>query len=414
MRILHLIDPAAPGGGPCTLKLLAETLTRVGGRHDVLIVGTTDHLALARRCGLKPLGRIRAALNRPGLARAAIRRVLLHRERHGGRYDLIHGWTLSAAASVVRMKPKHPVLASAAAGSRTSGRDLRLIAGRGVPVLAATTATRDRLLGSAYPRDLVTVLPPAVDPASVAMEQRRLLRESWGADETTFVVAYFGEPGPTADGAHALLAAARAALTGKDFRIVIEHRAAAPSKHVMLLRAGLADLIVVDDRVAEPWRVAAGLDAACTLHRAPRRDDNRSPELPGPLLWAMAAGVPVIAEHRYAGDWLEEGSTGLVTDTGDSNRTAARLLDLFDDAARARRIGAAGKVLVTQRFAPERFADRIAAAWEGIAGRRGIRQDQHIPDVVTVTRHATDVAAHASPGRGPPQADAKHGTTGDH
>ncbi len=367
MRILHLIDPAAPGGGPCTLKLLAETLTRVGGRHDVLIVGTTDHVALARRCGLKPLGRIRAPLNRPALARSAIRRVLLHRERHGGRYDLIHAWTLSAAVSVARMMLKRPVLASAAAGSRIVGRDVRVLARRGVPVLAATTATRDRLLGAGYPPDLVAVVPPAVDPASIAMEQRRLIRESWGADETTFVVAHLGEPGPTTDGEHALLAAARAALTGKDFRIIIQHRAATPAKHVMLLRAGLSDLIVVDERVAEPWRVAAGFDAACTLYRPPRRDRSRSPQLPGPLLWAMAAGVPVIAEQRDAGDWLVEGSTGLVTDTGDSNRTAARLLDLFDDAAFARRVGAAGKALVAQRFAPDAFARRIAAAWEAAA-----------------------------------------------
>ncbi len=367
MRILHLIDPAAPGGGPCTLKLVAETLTRVGGRHDVLIAGTTDHIALARRCGLAPLGRIRAPLNRPTLARAAISRVVRHRERCGGRYDLIHAWTLSAAASAVRVAAGRPVLASAAAGSRIRGRDLGLIARRGVPVLAATTDTREGLLAAAYPPHLVTVMPPAVDPASIAMEQRRVIRESWGADETTFVVAHLGEPGPTADGAHALLAAARAALTGKDFRIVIQHRAAAPSKHVMLLRAGLTDLIIVDDRVAEPWRVVAGLDAACTLHRPPRRDESLSPQLPGPLLWAMAAGVPVIAEQRYAGDWLVEGSTGLVTDTGDSNRTAARILDLFDDAACARRVGAGGKVLVTQRFAPETFADRIAAAWEAVA-----------------------------------------------
>ena len=367
MRILHLIDPAAPGGGPCTLKLLAETLTRVAGRHDVLIVGTTDHIALARRCGLAPLGRIRAPLNRPTLARAAIARVLRHREDRGGQYDLIHAWTTSAAAAAVRVTPRRPVLASAAAGSRIMGRDLRLIARRGVPVLAATTDTRDGLLEAGYRPDLVTVVPPAVDPASVAMEQRRLVRASWGAGETTFVVAHLGEPGPTADGEHTLLAAARAALTGKDFRIVIQHRAAAPSKHVMLLRAGLADLIVVDERVWEPWRVVAGLDAACTLHRPPRRDDGRSPELPGPLLWAMAAGVPVIAEQRDAGDWLVEGSTGLVTDTGDSNRTAARLLDLFDDAAFARRVGAAGKALVAQRFAPDAFARRIAAAWEAAA-----------------------------------------------
>jgi len=396
VRILHLIDPAAAGGGPCTLKLLSETLTRVGGRHDVLIVGTTDHIALARRCGLTPIGRIRAPLNRPTLAGSAIRRVLRHREAHGGRYDLIHAWTTSAAASAVRVTPRRPVLASAAAGSRTIGRDLRVIARRGVPVLAATTATRDRLVGAAYPDELVTVLPPAVDPASIAIQQRRLLRDSWGVDETTFVVAHLGEPGPTTDGEHALLAVARAAMTGKDFRIVIQHRAAAPSKHVMLLRAGLAQQIVVDERVCEPWRVVAGLDAACTLHRAPRRDDTGSPELPGPLLWAMAAGVPVIAEQRYADEWLVEGSTGLVTETGNSNRTAARLLDLFDDAACARRVGAAGKVLVTQRFGPDAFAGRIAAAWEAVAGKREIRQEDHVADVVTVSRQTTDVAKHGT------------------
>jgi glycosyltransferase involved in cell wall biosynthesis len=369
-------------------------LTRVGGRHDVLVVGTTDHIALARRCGLKPIGRIRAPLNRPILACSALRRVLRHRETHGGRYDLIHAWTTSAAASAIRVTPRRPILATAAAGSRTIGRDLRAIARRGVPILAATTATRDRLVRAAYPDDHVTVMPSAVDPASIAFQQRQLLRDSWGVDETAFVVGHLGEPSPTTDGEHALLAVARAALTGKDFRIVIQHRAVAPSKHVMLLRAGLSDQFVVDDRVSEPWRVVAGLDAAFTLHRAPRRDDSLSPELPGPLLWAMAAGVPVIAEQQYADDWLVEGSTGLVTDTGDSNRTATRLLDLFDDADRARRVGAAGKVLVTQRFGPDAFAGRIAAAWKAVAGKKEIRQEQHVPDVVTVARQTADAAEH--------------------
>ena len=52
---------------------------------------------------------------------------------------------------------------------------------------------------------------------------------------------------------------------------------------------------------------------------------------------------------------------------GISTVTAARILDLFDDAACARRVGAGGKVLVTQRFAPDTFAGRIAAAWEAVA-----------------------------------------------
>ncbi len=392
MRILHLVDPAAPGGGPCTLKLVAETLARVGGRHDVLIAGTSEHVALARRCGLTPLGRIRAPLNRPTLARSAIGRVLRHRERWGGRFDVIHGWTPSAAAAAVLATRRHPILATAAAGCRTAGVDLGMIARRGVPVLAATPATAARLLAGGYPPQLVTVLRPAVDPASVSMEHRRLLRESWGADETTFVIAHFGEPGPATDGVHAMLAAGRAALTGKDVRIVIDHRVAPASDRMTLLRAGLTDLVVIDDRVSEPWRVVAGLDAACTLQRR-RRRELWSPELPGPLLWAMAAGVPVIAETRHAGDWLEDGSTGLVTANGDSNRTAARILDLSDDPARARRIGAGGRVLVARQFASDAFARRLVAAWEAVVGTRGIRHEQRsvVPDVVTVTRQATEV-----------------------
>lgn len=388
MRILHLIDPAGPGGGACTLRLLAETLSRVDGRHDVLIVGTAGHLDLARRCGLTPLGRVGAALNRPAFARSAIRRVIRHRERTGGRYCLIHAWTTRSGAAATLVTRRHPILVTADAGSLTTGGELRMLARRGVPVLAATPATRTLMLASGYPSDMVTMLPPAVDPASIVMEARRLLRQSWGADETTFVVAHLGDPVPAADGSHAMFAVGRAALTGRDVRIIIHPGAAPVTKRMMILRAGLTDMIVLDDRVAEPWRIVAGLDAACTLHRPRRDEERRSPQLPGPLLWAMAAGVPVIAEEPHAGDWLEEGSTGLVTRTAESNRTAARILDLFDDPAGARRIGAAGRARVARDFAPDAFAQGITATWNAVTGQVGSprARQRSVPDVVTVSR----------------------------
>ncbi|MCH7797881.1 MAG: glycosyltransferase [Planctomycetes bacterium] len=394
MRILHLIDPAGPGGGPCTLKLLAETVSRAAGHHDVVVFGTGEHLDLARRCGITPRGRIGAALNRPVLARAALATLLNAGQRSGGRYDLIHAWTLGSAVAAVRAARGQPVLATAAACAVRWPADLRVLARHRVPVLAATAHVQAGLVAAGYPREVVSVLTPAVDPGSIAMEQRRLLRASWDADETTYVVALLTEPVQIADNVHAINAAARALLTGKDVRIVVHHGAAPLRLRLEMSAAGLRDLIIVDDRVVEPWRIVAGLDLAMAIHRAPRLEARRSwgvqvrgavpvlHMLPGPapepyprmtpLIWATAAGVPVIAEDQYAGDWIEEGRTGLLTSTADYNRTAARILDLYDNPALARRITAEAQAQVETRFSPDLFVGRLAVAWDQARRREAV------------------------------------------
>ena len=394
MRILHLIDPAGPGGGPCTLKLLAETISRADGDHDVVVIGTGEHLDLARRCGIAPRGRIGAALNRPVLARAALATLLTAGQRSGRRYDLIHAWTLGSAVAAVLVAQRHPVLATAAAGAVRWRADIGLLARHRVPVLAATPHVQTGLVAAGYSRDLVSVLTPAADPGSIALEERRLLRASWDADETTYVVALLTEPVEIADSVHAINAAARAVLTGKDIRIVVHDRAAPMSLRLGMAAAGLPDLIIVDDRVAEPWRVVAGLDLAVAIHRAPRDVARRSWRLPlrravlalhmlpgpgaephprmAPLIWAMAAGVPVIAEDRYAGDWIDDGTTGLLTSTVDYNRTASRILDLYDNPALARSIAAAARAQVETRFSPVLFVRRLAVAWDQARRREPI------------------------------------------
>ncbi len=389
MRVLHLIDPASPGGGPCTLKLLAETMSRAAGRrdeiHDVVIIGNSGHLATARRCGITTSQRIGATLNRPVLGCRALAALLAARARDGAGYDLLHAWTLSSAVAAALVAGRRPVLGMAPTGFTGRWADLTLLGRRRVPILAATPTVESELISAGYQGDLVTVLAPAVDPSAIVTEARGPLRESWDADETTFVVALLSELHDDADGVHAMHAAARIALTGKDIRIVLHHRAAEWSLRWQLPKVGLPGLIVVDDRVIEPWRIVAGLDAALSLHH-PRDRVVRRPWglpwswvapamhiLPGrrdtararltPLLWAMAAGVPAIAEADRAGDWIEDGSTGLLTSVGDYNRTAARMLDLFDNPALASRVGAAGRKLVETRFDGETFVSRLAVAW---------------------------------------------------
>jgi len=362
--------------------------------HDVVIIGNGAHLAMARRCGVTVSHRIGATLNRPVLGRRALRAMLTARAASGAGYDLLHAWTMSSAVAAAMVAGHRPVLAMAPTGFSGRRADLILLGRHSVPILAATTSVESELIAAGYHADLVTVLPPAVDPEAVISEGRGPLRESWDADETTFVVALLSELDDEVDGVHAMHAAARIALTGKDVRIVLHHRPAQWALRWQLPKVGLPGMIMVDDRVIEPWRVVAGLDAAMSLHH-PRDRVVRRPRglpmswavpvlhiLPGrgdeararltPLLWAMAAGVPAIAEDDRAGDLFEDGSTGLFTSVGDHNRTAARLLDLYDDPVLARRIGAAGRKLVETRFNGETFLSRLAVAWRQCLRRERI------------------------------------------
>jgi len=292
VRILHLIDPASPGGGPGTLRLAAEALSRSAiAAHDVLIVGNSRHRDLARRCGLETRGRLGAPLNRPLLARGGLRSFLRACESVNGRYDLLHAWTLSAAGLGVRGAGQRPLLATAIDGL-VSRPLLRRV--QSVPVLAATDPVRRDLEAVGWDPGLLSLLPPGVDRKAIGLEQRALLRERWGADETTFVAGLLGEPPARIDGVLAMNALGRVALSGKDVRLVLHHEATSPyDLRRWLVRLGLSEFVVVDDAAVEPWRVVAGLDAALVATRCGHRVAEPSVM---PVLWAMAAGVPVVAE----------------------------------------------------------------------------------------------------------------------
>jgi glycosyltransferase involved in cell wall biosynthesis len=397
VRILHLIDPASPGGGPSTLRLAAEALPRLPrAQHDVLIVGNGRHLDLARRCGLDPCGRLGAPLNRARMAAAALRSFLRAWERQRGRYDLLHAWTLPSAGLARLVADRRPVLAGAMVshGACRSGRGLRLPAGlrrRRPPVLAATPVVRAELTSAGWPPELVSVLPPAADAETISPEQRVLLRGAWGADETTFVVALLGEPAAWADGRFAISVMGRVALTGKDVRLLLHPRATSESDlRRWLDKLGIGGFVVIDDAAAEPWRIAAGLDAALV---ASRRGSQFIEPAVAPILWAMAGGVPVVAPTAGGGSGLiEEGITGLLYRAGDYNRAAARVLELYDDARGAARLGAAARASVERRHGVDAYADRLGAVYEQCAGGRSV----HVPEPEPETSAAAQACSGSS------------------
>ncbi|MGK2961551.1 MAG: glycosyltransferase [Gemmatimonadaceae bacterium] len=83
------------------------------------------------------------------------------------------------------------------------------------------------------------------------------------------------------------------------------------------------------------------------------------------VLEAMAAGLPVVAGN--AGGLPEvvvDGETGFLVEPGDPAALAARIRQLIEDPALARRMGDAGRERVARHFTPEREAAAISAAYD--------------------------------------------------
>ena len=258
-----------------------------------------------------------------------------------------------------------------------------------VPVLAATDAVRRDLEAAGWDPKMLSLLPPGVDREAIGLEQRALLRERWGADETTFVAGLLGEPPARLDGVLAMNALGRVALSGKDVRLVLHHEATAPHDlRRWLGRLGLGNFVVVDDAAAEPWRVVAGLDAALV---ATRFGGGAAGPSVTPLLWAMAAGVPVVAEAAHAiSGIIDDGTSGLLFEPGDINSAAACLLHLYDRGGEAAGIGDAARAVVDQRFDIAGFAARLDAVYEQCVRGDPIR----VPEMAPAPTRARDARTH--------------------
>lgn len=344
MRILHLIDP---GSRPCVVRMAAEAVARLDDHeHDALVIGTRRDLDLAGRCGLVARGRLAAPLGRPALARQALRAYLAAWERARGAYDLVHGWTPEAGV-LASLACRRRVVAGASWGSDWAPGArwaLRILRRRGVPVLDD--------------------LPPAVDGASILREERALLRQRYDADATTFVVGLVGEPPSMVDGAIAADIAGRTALAGRDVRLVVHPGAfRQPGLLRWHRRLRIPRLMIADERIAEPWRVAPGLDAVIATARQ-RPAGRAAPPAVLPVLWMMAAGLVILAEDRGpAAALIEHERTGMLFAPGSFNDAAGLLMRLHDDAALASGLAAAGQADVEERFTPEAFAARLRAAY---------------------------------------------------
>lgn len=81
------------------------------------------------------------------------------------------------------------------------------------------------------------------------------------------------------------------------------------------------------------------------------------------FLEAMAHGKPVVGPRRGApAEFIRSGEHGLLVDPADSREVAEALIELFEDPARARRMGDAGRDWVSRQFNFDGFCERLRDA----------------------------------------------------
>ena len=133
--------------------------------------------------------------------------------------------------------------------------------------------------------------------------------------------------------------------------------------------------------------VALGLEGRVRLHGTeldPRpmycafdlvAQSSMSEGLPNVLLEAASAGRPVVATAAGgSGEIVIDGETGLLVPTEDLHALVAALRHAIEDPDLRRRIGAAARAHVDERFGMARYVREWGDLYEELAESRGIRR----------------------------------------
>lgn len=389
MRVLHLIDPASPGGSGCTLHLLAETVHRLNSiDHGVIVLGNRRHTDLARRCGVRVWGQIPAPLNIPLMARHSMKKLARMMQSAAGAFDIVHAWTVESALLSILTFPHCKRLATLSVGPRTGPTvELlnKLLKRHPMPMCAASSGVFREFESLGVAAELLSVLPPGVNPESVHMLPRAQLHERWNIDTDTFVIGLLSEPPDWADAHLAVDIIARPRAAGRNIRVVVHPRAFRRVEAEFWSRElGWHDFIITDPQLSEPWKLVNGLDMAFMIgseSNALDLSESGSPlsmltggerrlrPMPGimPLLWMMAGELPVVAEASDAvRDVLEDSVNGLLINQRDIIAAADRIKRLHDDPTLAGRIGAAARQRVEQDFHISSYCVRLKDTYEHI------------------------------------------------
>lgn len=367
------------GGEQC--RNIAQQLR---GRADVQILTTSVDPALPRhdRVDGVPVTRIRVDV-RSGLSKLrAFRRMVLDLLRLVRTSDIIHlhGYsTKNVIVTIIAKALRKPIVMSL----HTSGFDepeaieeqgsLALWAFLSADLyLSVSQGLVDTYLAAGLPADRILLIPNGIDIerfAPVTSERQAALRRQLSLPPDKPVIVFVGffsadkQPRVLFDAWQQLQSArgidATLVFVGATRSAYFEVDASiATTMAEDAERAGLADRLRFAGLTHD---VPSYLQAADVFVLPSRREG-----LPVALLEAMACGLPSVAS-RLPGSTeaiIESGVNGVLVPSGDVGALADAIARVLSDAGERRRLGAAARATIAQRYASGNIADRWLEAYD--------------------------------------------------
>jgi glycosyltransferase involved in cell wall biosynthesis len=343
-RLLHILPH--PGGGG---ERLVDMIERSGGAFEHRRTYLTRSRALPRAAGA-------IAAGRPRLAREVASADLVH--VMGDAAACLTGRLLARRPSVIETQGLHLSRRSRGLAGALVRRLLRgAIAGTRLTVCSSEPELAE-LRAICGPREaarLRLVENGIAVPEPVPPGERVRARAELGIGDATFVVLYAGQLEPRK---HPLVAAEAVAALERDAVLLVAGEGP--------LRERLARNTAV--RLLGFRSDVPRLLAACDVFVMPSEREGLSLA----VLEAMARGVAVVVSDG-AGNPEAVGDAGVVVPLGDAGRLAGALDGLAADPERRRRLGAAARRRVSERYTIERWLADMHAVFAEALGGPGLR-----------------------------------------
>lgn len=389
LNVLHLIDPGLPGGGSCTLKLLADTVSRLSDvRHDLIIIGNAGHVEMARSMGLRSIVLLPPPPKIARLRSRTFRSVIGELERRCGRFDLIHSWTQRSAVMCGKTLPRRKRLTTLAIGPDPAWDVKHLLPAEKhstVSLHAFNSGIRDDLAAQGAPPESVRVTAPGIEAGGNDDHAKRAVwRERWKVDDRAFVIGVLSQPLEWADARTAMSILIRLTSTNRKMHLVLHHasdyRVEAESR---AREQGIDHLLIWEDSLARPWEVAPGLDIALAYSgvfnvSGPRPVAPRGGRLfggdgllpaPGmlPSLYVMGAGIPVVAQDIGAAREVHvDELQSLLVGSDEVLRMCDPIVRLMDDRNYYKSMRARSREVIEERFSLDSFVARLHTAYDAL------------------------------------------------
>lgn len=339
--LVHLIDPCGPGG--------ARWLAALAERHAEgarVAIGPASAMACAHR--------VPVTASRPATVRT------LERLLEAMQPCAVVAWGARASALAVEARDAAPrwLLLDGVPSLRSVPFDAE--------VACVSDAVADAATRSGWPPMRIRVLQPPAPVATAADAEpvrRTELRRRWGAAEGSLVVGLLPAGDDEGDAMSALDVVGRAHLAGVDARLVLHPRTGgAAAMQVFARSSGLRDRVRFEPEMADPSRLAAGIDVWLSWPDASNDGTSLHPTVVGGLGACLLA-----ARASLAGSMIEHDIDGILAE--DCNGLAARLVELAESPGRLLEIGLAARA----RHATEGRIQAFRGLLSDIEASGGIR-----------------------------------------